>query len=952
MISDRILFGYVLQGPGHDYQDGGHPAGSHNDSTFSPTQAQPNYFQTPNFSEEDRYNPEASYNLAPSYTFPKALGLPIAKNFDYETFIKTTWGNNTETNQTGDDLPLYINLPNLSSEDSFQWDSFPAGEAQQFLTFSVDRDTINDTDLYNGENGGETPVILDALSSSKTQRPFTISLSVTPYNAGPIPHIHWAEDEWFVVLQGEMDSWIGDPFAEPYELNEFPAGSEPSDEYYSGQVLTEKNVENFYYGHLTPGQSVYLPRGHAHAYRNASPSGDPLVFLTIWSRSPGYPEGGIEQFFTLPDPRIGYFFDTSNDAASFGNLNNKNIGSEIGIENQQRFVDYFNTFPDYHVAMSRNYGSFASSDSAGGNWNPAIANDTAAISAPPPSYWSKDSDTPWFTDASDEDASPFYVPPAPNAPSDKVKFATPFDPSVVQIAQYAYTGSSKKKAINAFENDINQLQNIIASSDGIASSYLLSDPTNTSILPSYTIQTTYQTYSDLSALQESADFVGLTNTILKNSDLNVVNNTVNADVRAENGQVLVGVAKVKPGSIDDAVQLSSSFVDSVNENSLSLDSAFYVDVNQPNTLVFLETYESGKQVNEYLTSTEYNEFASQFGPLLKTGQLASRDVSIYPVNSNISQFYPEQLAGMNLLTEILESMPNLQLSLQLRDGFLIPSNTTDTSDVGGFLSVRARPSSSTDLTYGYLKSGSAKPQILFEQFDGMRGKKFIKNTNHRLVPFTSGDRLQFFSSTQSAIDISENGLTDGSFTYLDSADLKNGKKTAKYEGLNVTLESPVQGLSEVSSSIQKSLPGIVDLTQVPRRTLYGEFHILDSSGNHLHDNEVGYGLYQVANKKGSVTDPVTGKNISPSKTNKFAAVMSALELDGELASANPMDHKSYSVEGGFQYSPYLKIDEVFYTPYNSDFYQLGENAFAFQATDNIYSMVLDVHKSGNLQLLA
>ena len=31
-----------------------------------------------------------------------------------------------------------------------------------------------------------------------------------------------------------MDSWIGDPLKEPYELNEFPEGSEPSNEYYSG----------------------------------------------------------------------------------------------------------------------------------------------------------------------------------------------------------------------------------------------------------------------------------------------------------------------------------------------------------------------------------------------------------------------------------------------------------------------------------------------------------------------------------------------------------------------------------------------------------------------------------------------------------------------------------------------------------------------------------------------
>ena len=593
MISERNILGHVLQGPGHDHHDG-HSSSGGGHGTYAPTQAQPNYFQVPSFSDEDRYNANAGYNLAPAYTFPKGLGLPIAKNFDYQSFIKTTWANNTETNETGKGLPLYIDLPNLAAKDTFQWDSFPAGEAQQFLTFSVNQDTINDKDLYNGATNGKTPVVLDALSSSKTQRPFTISLSVTPYNAGPIPHIHWAEDEWFVLLQGEMDSWIGDPLDEPYELNEFPKGSEPSDEYYSGEVITSKNVEKFYYGHLMPGQSVYLPRGHAHAYRNASPSGDPLVFLTIWSRTPGYPEGGIEEFFTLPDPRIGYFFDTSNDAASFGNLNNKNIGSESGIENQERFVDYYNTFPDYHVAMSRNFGSFADENSAGGNWNPEIPNDTAAISTPPPSYWSQTSETPWLTQSDDPDSSPFYLPPTPNAPSDHVDFSTPFDPTVVQIAEYTYTGPNSKKGRRSFVENIEQLHDVIATSDGVENSYLLHKSPKNVDTPSYVIQSTYKTYSALSALQDSSEFEDTSSNVLKVSDLDVVNNTVNADVGAQsNGQVLVGVAKVKPPRFNDAVELSANFIDQVNEQGLSVRSDFYIDSNQPNTLVFVETYSLG-----------------------------------------------------------------------------------------------------------------------------------------------------------------------------------------------------------------------------------------------------------------------------------------------------------------------------------------------------------------------
>lgn len=957
MISDRALLGHVLLGPGHEHHDHGMVGSSPvDDQVYAPTQAQPNYFESPDFSDEDRYNPEASYNLAPTYSFPEGLGLPITKNFDYSSFIKTTWANNAETNATGEGLPLYFNLPNKAVDKSFQWDSFPAGEAQQFLTFSVSQDTINDKDLYNGETNGTTPVVLDALSSSSTQRPFTISLTVTPYNAGPIPHIHWAEDEWFILLQGEMDSWIGDPLDEPYELNEFPAGSEPSEEYYSGEVITSENIETFYYGHLTPGQSVYLPRGYAHAYRNASPSGDPLVFLTIWSRTPGYPEGGIEEFFTLPDPRIGYFFDTSNDAASFGNLNNKNIGSEDGIKNQERFVDYFNTFPDYHVAMSRNFGSFVAPDEdgapRGGNWNPAIPNDTAAISTPPPAYWSKDSLEPWLTGFSDPGASPFYQPPAPNAPSEAVNFATPFDPTVVQTAKYIYNGPDTQEARDAFALTIKNLQSVIAESDGVLSSHLMQPSPADDDALLYAIQTTYDTYSQLTALQGSAEFKDLSLDALSVSDLDVSNSTVNADVLADNGQILVGVARVKPERFDDAVELASGFVAEVNAQELSVSSEFYVDSNEPNTLIFHETYSSGKQVNEYLTSNAYNSFASDFGPMLKTGQLASRDVAIYPVNSEISKFYPGQVAGMNLLDEILKSMPDLSLSLEVNETFVRPVNATNTSDVGGYLSVSSRSPVSGDRTYGYLTSAGDGPHILFEQPASLGGKKFLKAVNQRALPFVAGDEIQFFRSKQSADDIVQNGLSKKLTTFLDPSGGKLKGDAINFSGLSVSLDSPIQGISEVSSAQQMSRPGVVDLLQVPRRLLSGEFHLMDSSGAHLHDTSVDYGLYALVNKKGAVEDPITGKKISPRKTKRFDAALAALDELGELAAGNPEDHKSYSVEGGSLYSPYLKVGGEFYTPSSEGFSQLGENAFAFDTSDGLFVTTMQLLKSGNLPVLA
>ena len=127
MISTRHLLGHVFLHSESDH-------GSRSSVSPSPaTAARPIYYPTPTFNEQNRYDPAAPYNLAPRFSLPKGFGLPLARNFDYDSFIKTTVGNNAETYDTGLGLPLFIDLPNKVSKGSFQWDSFPAGEAQQFL---------------------------------------------------------------------------------------------------------------------------------------------------------------------------------------------------------------------------------------------------------------------------------------------------------------------------------------------------------------------------------------------------------------------------------------------------------------------------------------------------------------------------------------------------------------------------------------------------------------------------------------------------------------------------------------------------------------------------------------------------------------------------------------------------------------------------------------------------
>ena len=108
----------------------------------------------------------------------------------------------------------------------------------------------------------------------------------------------------------------------------------------------------------------------------------------------------------------------------------------------------------------------------------------------------------------------------------------------------------------------------------------------------------------------------------------------------------------------------------------------------------------------------------------------------------------------------------------------------------------------------------------------------------------------------------------------------------------------------------------------------------------------------MANKNGSITDPVTGKSVSPNQSKRFGEALEAMEAEGELAAANPSDHKSFKVEGGALYAPYLKINQDFYTTSSDQFSQLGENSFAFQTPKGLYITSMDLLNSGELPVLA
>jgi quercetin dioxygenase-like cupin family protein len=100
--------------------------------------------------------------------------------------------------------------------------------------------------------GGVMQVVLD---SEATNGQLTMLRTVLPRGASTPVHIHGAEDEVFLLLQGAMTCWVGE---DRYELRE--------------------------------GGVAFLPRDLAHAYRVDSAEAHLLTLVT---------PGGLEGFFRM-----------------------------------------------------------------------------------------------------------------------------------------------------------------------------------------------------------------------------------------------------------------------------------------------------------------------------------------------------------------------------------------------------------------------------------------------------------------------------------------------------------------------------------------------------------------------------------------------------------------------------------------------------------------------------
>ncbi|BAQ64220.1 antibiotic biosynthesis monooxygenase [Geminocystis sp. NIES-3709] len=889
---------------------GNHDHGSHDHSTeVNSTNGQsaittpPESFIIPSFTDFDRYNPNASYNKAPTFEFPLNVGLPLTRNFDFEDFVKTISGNDPLNLPDKSDLPFYPGIPALKSPNSYQWDSFPAGEAQQFLTVSVDIDKINvENTPLTGD--GDLPVELEAISTSELTRPFTISTTVTPFNAGPIPHIHWAEDEWFIVLQGEVDSWVMSPTEEAYDLYEFPAdeNGDPSTppEYNGPPALAKDQIQEFYFAHLTAGQAVFLPRGYGHAYRNASPTGEPLVFLTIWSRDieNGYPEGGIEEFFTLPEPRIGRFYDTSEDAAQYGSLYNKTIGSEDATSNQQRFVDYKNTFPDYYVAMSGNYGDFLES---GGNWNPPLYKDYEAFPLTPPDYWNSDLENPWETDQSDPDADLYFPAPSPNAPSDSANFSTPFDPQIINRIYITLDNNSNAE----------QLQELLAeytSATEAVTGNFYSEPYQDPNNPlSYFIVEYWNEYSDVDNFEKSqiyldfiaeVDAIGTTSTTL---------DTINP-IKDSSGDVtditLVGRFQAKPDTREEMISILTTLQEKTLQEEGALIFEFYENSLVPNEWVLFQKYADGPSTTFHFSQSYFKEFDSEFGLLLVGNGVADGSAIFYVTDEPASSFYDFQKAGLNILTELFQSSPELTVSLETNEsGILNVVNDAGTSGIGIVLSFSTDFLTDEPIEYGlfivddengsidgvnpdddkYLDKVRERSSILLNTID------LEDLEGYREVFVETSQYYGFYQVTDGSIwdQSPEIEFSIGNENFFRSTN-SNQIEFSFNEGLDLSaqLNGPVKGLNAQIGELQTQGINILDTSTLVNKNLTAESH-LSING----DNEpTKIGFYAVVDAEGSIVDPDTGAIIEVGDPRYTEIVMSENFPKIYLDSPSDSDH--------------------------------------------------------------
>jgi quinol monooxygenase YgiN/oxalate decarboxylase/phosphoglucose isomerase-like protein (cupin superfamily) len=875
-------------------------------------------FISPEFSLSDRYNENAPYNEAPQYEWPKNIGLPIATNFSYpdvlqEDVLDRNINAPAATDAYEKALSVYTGLQEQSKPGSYQWDSFPAGEAQQFLITSVDNNRL-------AEIGPETKdgtTTLDVVTTSNLDRPYTLSLTVTPYNAGPIPHTHWAEDEWFIVLQGEMDAWLPLTQEKPYEVGEIP-----------GQNGVPK-IEEYHYVHFTPGEVGFLPAGYTHNYRNTSPTGEPLIFLTIWSRKDENHggearfAGGIEEFFIKPG--IGTFFDTANEAAAFGSLYNKTPGSDDADRLQERFVKYFNEFPLDYVSMSQNFGSYLEK---GGNWNPAIPKDTQPVPVPPP-------------------IGP-YAAPTPNVASQTVNFNPPLDPPVIKRVNIPVAGANTQQIldlVNSYEASIQQQND-----QGLIFADFYQDPNNPQ---NYLLIEQWQNYSQLVQYEELVgnQFINQLKALVGELSEPTIE-SIDTDSYANDQKVLIGKFQAKEGTREQIQDLASQLISQTqaNESGKNLAFEFYEDPQQPNQYIFYEKYMDGAALTEHLEAQYTKDFFAGFAPLLTGNGLVDGDVNVYSIHtpgSPLSQVPQNQVKGVEILTNLFESTPELSVSLVAYQGIIGAVNETSTNDIGINLKFTAENSSNQPIEYGifsvddsnyrvdgllpsdpgYLEAVKQRRIILFNTTNNPDAN--LPNPS-RNIPVRSTHGYGLYQvvggSIQDANPIVNFSFQDPQFMMQP---ITEGEEVSFQFGNGlggtVALNGPVLNFQDTISQLQPQGFNLLDTSTIVNRQINVGIQIYKDS-DVIHQ----IGFYPVENIEGTVIDPLTQQPVNPGDFNYANAALSPenkLEFSkGELMAGKVENQDNLILNSGKFYAPFV-------TTFTPDGLQPTGTYFAYEAAN-------------------
>ncbi len=222
-------------------------------------------------------------------------------------------------------LPEELKLP---ATIPGEWVAAPGGDAFQFNIIASPVSTLDQQ-------------ITNTISTSQYNTPFTAGIAfIPPGTGGPPPHIHWWEDEWYWVLKGQLDWYVG---SNMYGMEDIPGVNAPLEDQFS-------RVQ------LSTGELVYSHEKRLHAYQNNT--NETSILIHFWRRLENT-DGGIEQHFL--DDEIGRLVENPSAALPPGGI--------IDIEWAKKWSE---KFPQYGGRASNFFGEYLAEDAVVEGLDPQI----------------------------------------------------------------------------------------------------------------------------------------------------------------------------------------------------------------------------------------------------------------------------------------------------------------------------------------------------------------------------------------------------------------------------------------------------------------------------------------------------------------------------------------------------------------------------------------------------